>query len=192
MSSKSASKLDELRDAAAQNPDAANAHLRLGTELVRCGLLPQGEAELQRALELDPKLAGAWINMGGLHLSRWRFAECVEANARAIELEPDLLIAHFNKGLGHLYLNQADEMVACFERVLKLKAHHPAGHYYLAVGLFALGKVAQAKWHLDSATSCGHSPQPGFVKAVQRALEKGTGGDLTTLELGPGPKRTEN
>ncbi len=184
--------LGALRRAVAERPDSVEAHLDLGTALLRQGIAPEAEAELNRALELDPSCAGAWVNLGGLRLARWDFAGCVEANDRALATEPDLLIAHFNRGLGFLYLKQPAEMIACFRRVIALDPHHAAGHYYLAVGLLAAQVVDEAQAALARATTLGYSAPPEFLKAMDQALHKKSDGGVTTFEIGTNPKPENN
>jgi cytochrome c-type biogenesis protein CcmH/NrfG len=130
----------------------------------------QAVTELEKAVQLDPQCAAAWVNLGGARLTRMDFAGCVEANRRAAVCDPDLTLAAYNEGLAHLYLGQAREMTDCFERVLELEPNHAAGHYYLAVGLLELGRTDEAVVSLQRATALGHSPQPDFLRAVERAL----------------------
>jgi protein O-GlcNAc transferase len=170
----------QLRDAVATEPESATAHLRLGTALARIGAMSEAEREFRRALELDPDLPGALINLGGVLLGRWDFKGCIEANRRAGELEPDSVLARYNQGLGHLYLGEAEEMAACFEKVLALDPRNPGGHYYMAVARNALGDIEAARWHVAVATELGFTPQPELLKA----LEKACGGTVPVLEIG--------
>jgi len=172
--------LEELRAAVEQEPESAQAHYRLGTALVQRGVAPEAEEALRKATELDPEHVQAWVNLGGLQLLRWKFEDCVEANRKAAAVAPDLMQAHFNEGLGHLYLGNAEEMVACFRRVLELDPGNPAGEYHLAVGLLASDQVDEAQFWLAAAREKGYSPQPEFIKAIERRL----GGQVTTIELG--------
>jgi Flp pilus assembly protein TadD len=183
-------RIEKLRAEVEAQPDSPEAHARLGTALLKIGDARLAEGELRRAIELDPDCVEALINMGGLMLGRWDFAACVEINQRAASLRPDLLHAHYNQGLGHLYLGQAKEMVGCFERVLAIDANHPGGNYHLAVGLLALGRVPEARMSFNKARELGHSPQPEFLKALEREEQArgghAGGGKVTTIEFDPG------
>lgn len=179
--------LETLRSAVESDPGSARAHMRLGTALHRAGHIKEADAELSRAVELDPDLDEAWVNLGGVRFSNWDFTGCVEANRRAVACRPEGVPGHFNQGLGHLYLGQAQEMVACFRRVVELEPRHAAGHYYLAAGLNALGDVMAARDSLVRAESLGFSPEPALIKAITKAFEQeGEGGPLT-MEIGKGP-----
>jgi len=142
--------------------------MKLGTAWLHAGAAGKAEKSLRRAVEIDPLYDEAWVNLGGLLLARWDFAGSVEVNRTVAERTPDLLLAHFNQGLGHLYLREVEEMLSCFRLVLELDPDHGAGHYYHAVGLLESGDVDAARSALDRAAKLGHSPQPEFLKALER------------------------
>lgn len=163
--------LAALRQCVEQKPDSAKAHLKLGTALLQNGIAGEAEKELNKALELDATCAGAWVNLGGLYLARWDFAGSIEANIKAIECDPNLELAHFNLGLGYLYSNQPEKMLPCFQTALELKPDHAAAHYYVAVGLLATGDALGAGQELTRATELGHTPEPEFIRALDRATK---------------------
>ena len=96
--------------------------------------------------------------------------------------DPSLALAHYNRGLAHLYLNQPAEMLVCFERVIELEPSNGAGQYHLAVALHAVGRTPEAHARLTIAANLGHSPEPKFIKAVQKALERIEGGQAAKAE----------
>lgn len=173
------SRLAKLREAVAANPDSPEAHMRLGTALVRTASQKEAEQVLRRAVELEPDYAEAWINLGGVLMTRHDFEGCIEANRKAAGCRPDLVLAHYNQGLGHMFLGQSEEMLTCFRKVVELNGEHPGGNYYLSVSLFAVGQVAEAKAVLNKALQLGFSPQPEFIRAISRER----GGCAPTLEV---------
>lgn len=175
-----ANRLERLREAVASNPDSPEAHMRLGSALVHTASLNEAELSLRRAVELEPDYAEAWINLGGVLMTRHDFVGCVEANQKAAACRPDLALAFYNQGLGHMFLGQNEEMLDCFHRVVELEADNPGGNYYLAVSLFAVGQVAEAKVVLNKALALGFAPQPEFIRAIARER----GGCAPTLEVG--------
>ncbi len=167
--------LARLRREVEKAPESARARANLGTGLAQLGLMVEAQKELEKAVELDASLWKAWVNLGGVYLSRWEFSKCVSANAAALAAKPDLFEAHYNKGLGHLYLGEADQVVACFERAVELNPRHGGAHYHLAVGLHAQGDSVRARDELMKALELGFSPQPEFIKAMERVF----GGDFS-------------
>ena len=175
-------RISALEQEARENPDSAEAQLRLGTALLHAGAISRAETALRRAVELDESSDAALINLGGVLLAKWDFAGCLEVNRKVTERSPELLQAHYNLGLGHLYLKQAEEMVACFRRVVEIDPDHAGGQYHLAVGLLEIGEVEQAREALDRAVSLGHSPAPEFLKALEKheRPHKGRSGESAT------------
>lgn len=182
-------RLQRAREAVAADPDSAIALLKLGTVLLNIGRWNEAETELRRAVEIDPACAGAWVNLGGISLARWDFEGCVEANTKAVAADPEMVMAHYNRGLGFLYLKRPEDMLTCFERVLELEPKNPGGQYHMAVAQFALGETEAARARLAIALDLGYSPQPDFIKALERSAPAG----VTVLEVGSGntPNRDE-
>ncbi len=163
-----------------EEPASATAHYNLGLAYTTAGRMTSAERAYRRAVELDPELVEAWVNLAGTLLLQWRFEECLEASRRATALRDDLPLVHFNQGQACLYLGDADGLVACNRRVLELEPDHPAANYFLAVGLLAQGKAAEARFYLERAMRLGHRPTPEFLRAMERAPEEG----VQLIEIG--------
>ena len=89
--------------------DAAHAVERPGREreFVAASILDDGDPATfrrgardayRRALEIDPYLVPALINLANIHYARDEIAEAQALYERAIALEPDVFEAHFNLG----------------------------------------------------------------------------------------------
>lgn len=161
-------------------PDSAAAHYNLGLAQTDRGRVIAAEKAYRRAVELDPDLVPAWVNLGGTLLMKWDFQGCLEANREALRRQEDLALAHFNMGQAYLYLNDADELVRCNRRVLELEANHAAAHYFLAVGLLATSRVAEARAECSRAMSLGYQPRPEFLKSLDRAEKAAVRKDTTS------------
>lgn len=147
----------------------AAAHLAQGTALLKAGSVREAERELRRAIELDAGCAGAWVNLGGIHFSRWEYAASVEANHRAAEAEPALAIAHFNEALGHLQLGEAERAVASLTRVVELEPGNGGAFHHLAIALYALGRPAEARLCVAYAKELGYRPNELSRAALEHA-----------------------
>jgi tetratricopeptide (TPR) repeat protein len=167
-----ADRLDELKRRAEERPDSAVAQYNLGLAFGQRGLVDRAEKAYRRALELNPDLVEAWVNLGGVLLLKWDFKGCLAANREAIRRRDDLLAAHFNFGQACLYLGDGEGLVASARRVLALDPAHAAGHYFLAVGLLATGAVGEARQALGTAMALGHRPAPEFLRALGQAEQK--------------------
>jgi tetratricopeptide (TPR) repeat protein len=109
--------------------------------------LDDAAAAYRKALELDPYLVAALINLANIHYSRDELAEAQALYERAIGLEPDFFEAHFN--LGNIYhdLGRFPEAQACYREALRLNARYADAHFYLAVTLEKMGLSPDALPH---------------------------------------------
>jgi tetratricopeptide (TPR) repeat protein len=107
----------------------------------------EAAAAYRRALEIDPYLVPALINLANIHYSRDEIAEAQALYERAIALEPDVFEAHFN--LGNIFhdLGRYREAQACYRDALKLNAGYADAHFYLAVTLEKNGQSQDARTH---------------------------------------------
>jgi tetratricopeptide (TPR) repeat protein len=101
----------------------------------------------RKALELDPYLVPALINLANIHYSRDELVEAQALYERAIGLEPDYFEAHFN--LGNIYhdLGRFPEAQACYHEALRLNRSYADGHFYLAVTFEKMGLSDEARPH---------------------------------------------
>ncbi len=101
----------------------------------------------RRALEIDPYLVPALINLANIHYSRDELVEAQALYERAIGLESDFFEAHFN--LGNIYhdLGRLVEAQGCYREALRLNPSYPEAHFYLAVTCEKLGESDEARPH---------------------------------------------
>jgi tetratricopeptide (TPR) repeat protein len=101
----------------------------------------------RRALEIDPYLVPALINLANLHYARDEMAEAQALYERAIALENDVFEAHFN--LGNIFhdLGRYPEAQSCYREALALNPAFADAHFYLAVALEKNGQSADARPH---------------------------------------------
>ena len=109
--------------------------------------LERAAAAYRRALELDPYLVAALINLANVHYSRDEVVEAQALYERAIGLEPDFFEAHFN--LGNIYhdLGRFAEAQSCYREALRLNPLYADAHFYLAVTFEKLGQSQDARPH---------------------------------------------
>lgn len=116
-------------------------------------LLDEGDPTLQdraaaayrKALEIDPYLVAALINLANIHYGRDELAEAQALYERAIGLEPSFFEAHFN--LGNIYhdLGRYGEAASCYRHALTLNPQYADANFYLAVTLEKMGHSQEAR-----------------------------------------------
>ena len=177
-------RLERCQQDAAEHPERASAHYNLGLAYTVSGRVKQAEESYLKALEIDPTMIRAWVNLGGVRLMRWEFQGCLEANQAAAKLRGDLPIVHYNMGQAYLYLNDPENLVRCNEKVIELDRENAAAHYHAAVGHLALDNFGAAQRYLGRAIELGHQPTQDFVKAMEKAhVKKQTRENVSLIEI---------
>lgn len=101
----------------------------------------------RRALEEDPDLVAALINLANIRYSRDELAEAQALYERAIILDPSYFEAHFNLGNIHHDHAQYSHAEASYREALALNPEYADAHFYLAVTLEKMGRSVDARAH---------------------------------------------
>lgn len=107
----------------------------------------EAAAKYRKALELDPYLVAALINLANIHYSRDELIEAQALYEQAIGVEPDYFEAHFNLGNIHHDLGRYPEAQACYREALRLNPGYADAHFYLAVTFEKMGQSPDARPH---------------------------------------------
>jgi tetratricopeptide (TPR) repeat protein len=176
-------KILTLRRAAARQPpaprlDAVSRDTELAEDYFRvASALDDGDdskrdeaaAAYRKALELDPYLVAALINLANIHYSRDELVEAQALYERAIGLESDFFEAHFN--LGNIYhdLGRFAEAQSCYREALRLNPFYADGHFYLAVTFEKMGLSQEARPHWRAYQQL--APQGEWVELAKEFSE---------------------
>jgi tetratricopeptide (TPR) repeat protein len=123
----------------------------------------------RKALEFDPYLVAALINLANIHYSRDELAEAQALYERAIGLESDFFEAHFN--LGNIYhdLGRFPEAQGCYREALRLNPFYADAHFYLAVTFEKMGLSQDARPHWRAYQQL--APQGEWVELAKEFSE---------------------
>lgn len=128
---------------------AAESSFRRGYHLEsQAGREDEAAAAYEEALELDPQLVPALINLANLHYLRDQATRALELYRRAEELDREgYFQIPFN--LGNIALDREDLETArgLYERALALEPDYADAHLYLAIALEKLGRSKEARPH---------------------------------------------
>jgi tetratricopeptide (TPR) repeat protein len=110
------------------------------------------EAALQyrRALDQDPDLVAAIINLANIRYAKDELAEAQALYERAIGLDPTYFEAYFNLGNIHHDHGRYLDAESCYREALGLNPTYADAHFYLAVTLEKMGRSADARAHWRS------------------------------------------
>lgn len=87
----------------------------------------------QKAIELDPKSAGALVNLGTIYFNTRNWPEAERYYSQALEVDPEYALAHFD--LANLYDERGDrgKALAHYEAALKISPNYADAHYNVAL-----------------------------------------------------------
>src|SRR5262245_21521735 len=132
-----------------ENALRAEEHFRTASALDDGNDVTRDEAAAayRKALELDPSLVAALINLANIHYRRDELVEAQALYERAIGLEADFFEAHFNVGNIYHDLGRFPEAQACYREALRLNPFYADAHFYLAVTFEKMGLSHEAQPH---------------------------------------------
>lgn len=105
----------------------------------------------RQALELDPALADAHVNLGRLDHQAKEYAEAEAHYRAAMQQTPDDPVAPFNLAVLLEELGRTDEAIEAYRSALAADRSFADAHYNLGLLFDALGKRAPAMTHLRAA-----------------------------------------
>ena len=107
----------------------------------------------KKALELDPKLTGAYCNLGIALQNKSNLAGAIVAYKKAIELDPKYVKAYYNLGNAMYGKGDNDGAIRAYKKAIELDPKYAKAYYNLGV---AIGN----KGNLD-----------GEIRAYKKAIE---------------------
>jgi tetratricopeptide (TPR) repeat protein len=163
--------IDRYEQYVAQRPSAV-AFYNLGLAYFQKGKIDHAGGAFVKALEMNPDMTAAMINLGGIAYQKTDFEACIKFNRNALELEPKSLFAKRNLALGLLMLNDEkmnEEALGLLENVLADEPEDSIALYNMAVLKFTAEDFESAREYLDKAVAAGYEPNPEFVEKLNKA-----------------------
>lgn len=99
----------------------------------------------QKAIDQDPKLDAAYLNLGSTHNALGEFQQAVDVLTRALGLRGDWAIAMNQLGYGYRGLKDFKNAIAIFRRVVDSDGRNTFGLFNLGETYFASGNKKEAK-----------------------------------------------
>lgn len=133
---------------------------------------PQAEADLLKALELEPEqpfvlnyLGYSWVDQG-LNLDRAK-----EMLHRAVELRPEDGFIVDSLGWAYFRLGEFDKAVTYLERAVELEPGDPVINDHLGDAYWRVGRTREARFQWERALT--FKPEPDVVASIQEKLARG-------------------
>jgi len=131
--------------------NSATDHLRRGIHLAEQGQLRQAAAAHEAALEADPRLVQAHVNLIRIYGELGDEAKVEEHYRAAVEQEPHRAEIHYNYGVFLAGRQRTDEAADAFRRVLELEPGHADALNNYAYLLMTSGQLDEAKRYYRKA-----------------------------------------
>jgi len=139
-------------------------------------------AAYEKALKLDPKSAGALVNLGTIcfNMQKWKDAE--HYYRQALIADPTYALAHFN--LGNLYDERGERSQALehYQAALQIAPNYADAHYNLALLYQGSNQAMKAVHHwtrylkLDPASNWSNIARRELAKLKQSTVLPGSRG----------------
>ena len=163
---------------AAERLREAEQWFQRGLELEEAGESPaQVTDAYQRALELNPKAAGAWVNMGTIYYRQGELEEAEICYRQALKIWPKYALAHCNLGNVCEEQEKPADAVEHYGQALKQEPNYADAHYNLALVYERIGEPMPAakQWRAYLALDSS-SPWAGIARQQLKGLLKITPG----------------
>jgi tetratricopeptide (TPR) repeat protein len=124
-------------------------------------------ALIHQALDIDPKRAAYWFNLGFLQQEEGDHQQALDSFERALKLDEKLDRAWYGKALSLIKLGRIEEAIEPLQRNTELQPMSPYGWYQLAHVYHRLGDSAKVARVIRKLS--------GFEPKVAKQLERETG-----------------
>ncbi|MBD2097883.1 tetratricopeptide repeat protein [Trichocoleus sp. FACHB-591] len=132
------------------------------TALQKQNSLTAAEQKYQQALQLEPKQAEIWSDLGHLYYQMGRHQEAFSTLSQALEISRFTALHHYRLGMVFEQLQQTESAIQAYENTIKLDAN-------LVEAYLALGRIFVTQSQFDAAISnylIAHDRNPRDVKIL--------------------------
>lgn len=153
------------------NADVAEIQSTHGTFLLEQGHPQDAEKTLRQAIELDPSLPGARINLAELYRAIGDGGKSEETYAEAVTVSPDRADLRFGHGLSLVRQKAMEKAIGELETAVRLEPTNSRYRMTAAVALDSVGKTEQAFALFDPAKAHMATDTNLLGAAIQMGLK---------------------
>ncbi len=155
------------------NADIAETQSTYGTFLLEQGHQQEAEKTLRQAVELDPSLSGARINLAELYRATGDGAKSQQTYAEAVSANPDRADLRFGHGLSLVRQKAMEEAIHELEMAVRLEPGNTRYRMTAAVALDSVGHTDQAFALFDPDQADATADANLLGTAIQMGLKLG-------------------
>jgi Flp pilus assembly protein TadD len=119
---------------------------------------------LRKALEIHPRFARAYVQMGTILREMGKMVQAEQALLKAVEISPDSLGARKNLGYFYLATNRPDPAVAQLAEAARLEPTDVGAKAFLGDALFKAGRFRDAEITLKTALALDPTCYPAAYR----------------------------
>lgn len=142
---------DPLMDEVGSLYSGGLTHFAKGSALAQQGKLQAAVVEFKSALEVNPNLAMAHINLIAMYGQLGQPDKAEEHFRSVVELDPGWVEAYFNWGMFLVQQQRKSEAAAMFQKAIEINPNYPDAHVQLASVLDGAGRSEEAAAHYQQA-----------------------------------------
>jgi len=142
---------DPLLDAIKELHVGAHQYLKQGVTLEASGRIEQAASAHEQALEIDPKLEQAHVNLISLYGRLGQPAKAEAHYRTLLAINPNLAEAHYNFGVLLTGQGRNGEAADSFRKALEISPFYAEAHNNYAYLLLNEGRLEEATRHFESA-----------------------------------------
>ena len=154
----------------AKKPDVAYGHFQLGYAFTALKRGDEAQAEYERAIELDPKMPEAYLNLGVLLLDKRQFAAAVAPLSKAVDLLPSQSRPRALLAVAQDRSGDQEAAARSFEGVLHFDPNDVTANHYLGDIDLRRGKPAEAESRFRDALEL-QPDAPEILLGLAQSLE---------------------
>jgi tetratricopeptide (TPR) repeat protein len=165
--------------------DAPDVHYGLATVYFQLGENTSAAHHFREVTRLDPRRAGAYVNLGAVLNLLTQFDEAITILRKGIGLDPKRTEGYYNLGLVHKRKGQLDLAIQAFREAIRINPRLGDAHLKLAIIYAEKRQHRQAIAHYEHALQV----RPGWDVALegiaQAQAAMATGADATESRIVP-------
>jgi tetratricopeptide (TPR) repeat protein len=126
-------------------------------------------AEYDKAIELNPKLAMAYVNRGFAYDGKGLYDQAISDYTKAIELNPGFAGTYFNRGRAYLSKGQYDRAISDYSKAVELNPNFAWAYLNRGLAYYYKGEHDKAWEDVHKVQSLGSQVHPDFLKDLREA-----------------------
>jgi tetratricopeptide (TPR) repeat protein len=150
-------------------PDFAEAYNNRGLAYAKIGRLTDAIRDYDKAIALKPDYAEAYDCRGVAYARSARLPEALRDFDKAIALDPGYADAYFDRGNACFYANRYSEAIGDYDKAIALQPDYATAYNNRAVAHYKVMAYDEAWTDVKTVVRLGGRPNPGFLKALQKA-----------------------